>query len=70
MVSEASVLKISETEIRCYVSRQQKWHRLLPLFGRDFQVFSCMRENTLIFQVTSCLRFVTTNVDFVYIESE
>ncbi len=28
------------------------------------------QENTLIFQVTSCLRFVTTNVDFAYIESE
>ena len=28
------------------VSRQQKWHRLMPLVRGGLQVFSCMQENT------------------------
>ena len=47
----------------CY--RRIPWNPLtdvnLPLSGT---------EKHPNFQVTSCLRFVTTNVDFAYIESE
>ena len=46
----------------------------LPTSGKISEFFEkpplSEAEKHPYFQVTSCLRFVTTNVDFVYIESE